>query len=99
MVDIRDVARLHVIGLLSPQVHNERLFAWSEPFNWSDIIALLQKLRPENSKLPTPPEKEGRDLSDVGVPRARAKELLQSFFGVEGFKSIEQSIKEGLGNV
>jgi nucleoside-diphosphate-sugar epimerase len=33
-VDVQDVGRLHVAALTNPDVNNERIFAFAEPFNW-----------------------------------------------------------------
>ncbi|KAJ9608479.1 hypothetical protein H2200_007467 [Cladophialophora chaetospira] len=97
-IDVHDDARLHVAALLNPAVQNERLAAFAEPFNWTDIIGILSKLRPENKQLPKAPENEGRDISDVqGIKRA--EELIKSFFGVPGFTKLEDSIKAGIRNV
>lgn len=33
-VDVQDNACLHVAAMTNPEVNNERLFAFTEPFNW-----------------------------------------------------------------
>jgi hypothetical protein len=86
-----------VAALLDPSVNNERLYAFAGEFNWTDIINILKQLRPDNKNIPAPPENEGRDLSDV--KNQRAKEIMEKFFGVKGWVSLEESIKNGIAGV
>jgi len=97
-VNVRDTARLHVAALLDPQVESERLFGFAAPYNWTDVVDILHKLRPENTKIPKAPENEARDLSDI-KPSKRAEQLIQSFFGVPGWTSLEDSIAEGIADM
>lgn len=94
-VNVEDVARIHAIALLDPEVKSERLFAFASPFQWTEIVRLMRKYRPDNEKIPSPPENEGHDLSVV-PPAKRAEELLKEWFGQPGWVSLEQSIKDGL---
>ncbi len=98
-VNVRDIARVHIAALLDPTVQNERLFAFAEPFNWTDVIAIFKKLRPENTKIPQAPENEGRDLSNVWKPSKRAEELIRSFFGVKGWVPLEVALEEGIADL
>jgi hypothetical protein len=98
-VDVRDTARLHVAALLDPTVQSERLFAFAGPYNWNDVIDILKRLRPDNNKIPTAPEGEGRDLSDVYKPSKRAEQLIRSFFGIKGWNSLEDSLAAGIADL
>ncbi|RFU35043.1 hypothetical protein B7463_g1306, partial [Scytalidium lignicola] len=93
-VNVRDDARLHVAALLDPKVQSQRLFAFAEPQNWTDVLRILRKLRPENTLIPSDPENEGRDLSEV-PPSKKAEQLLKSFFG-KGWTGLEESIADGI---
>jgi hypothetical protein len=97
-IDVHDDARVHVAALLDPTVQNERLFAFAQAFNWTDIIGILTKLRPDNQRIPQPQPNEGRDLSDV-KGRKRAEDLIKSFFGVSGWTSLEDSIAAGIADL
>jgi hypothetical protein len=97
-VDVEDTARLHVIALLSPNVISERLFAFSAPFNWTGIVEILRKLRPENTKIPEPPLNEGMDFSVIH-PASRAEQLLREFFGRKGWTTLEVSISNGISDL
>ncbi|KAJ5879023.1 hypothetical protein N7455_002488 [Penicillium solitum] len=94
-VDVTDAARLHIIALLSPSVNSERIFAFADTHNWTDVIKILRKLRMDNLLIPPEPENEARDLSDA-VPSRRAKQLLKSYFNRSGWVSLEESIAEGI---
>ncbi|KUL89450.1 hypothetical protein ZTR_04495 [Talaromyces verruculosus] len=94
-VNVEDVARIHAIALLDPEVKSERLFAFASHFQWTEIVRLMRKYRPDNENIPNPPENEGHDLSVV-PPAKRAEELLKEWFGQPGWVSLEQSIKDGL---
>ncbi len=57
-VNVGDIARIHAIALLDPNVQSERLFAFAAPFTWTGVIDILRKLRPSNKSLVNPPEDE-----------------------------------------
>lgn len=90
MVDVKDTARLHVSGLIDPDVENERILAFAYPYNWNDILASLRKLYPDKTfseDIPNAP----RDLSTLD--NSRGAELLRAH-GRDGWTSLEESIKE-----
>lgn len=73
-VDVQDTARLHVAALTKPDIKNERMFTFSEPFNWkyvqhtliqisSDILKALQKLCPNQNFTDGFADNNVRDLS------------------------------------
>ena len=90
-VDVRDTARLHLIGLVSPDVESERIFAFAEPYNFHDIFTIIKELYPE-WKAPPDHSNNDRDLSIV-KGQARALALLQTL-GRDGFIGLRQSIKD-----
>lgn len=93
-VDVVDVARLHAIALLAPNVKSERIFAFAGPLNLTEVLSTLRELRPDH-KLPDPPADEGQDFTEI-VPAARAEKLLQDFFGQKGWTPYKQSIAAGI---
>lgn len=96
---MQDAARLHVIGLLDPDVQHERIFAFAGPFNWTDVIHIFRKLRPHLiDSIPDPPKNELRDLCEVKGSR-RAEQLLKKWFDGQGFKSMEECLAEGIGDI
>lgn len=97
-VDVEDVARLFTISLLDSAVSSERIFAFGESKNWTDIINILRELQPKNSLIPAPSDKEGRDLAQI-LPRQRAIKLLQTFYGQTEMTSIATSIAKGIMEV
>lgn len=91
-IDVEDTGKLHAIALLDPEVKSERIFGFASVYTWTEIIGMIQKLRP-NAQLPSPPENEARDISTI-IPAKRAEELLQKFYG-KGWTSLEDSIAAG----
>lgn len=94
-MDVGDVARLHAVALLDPDVKSERIFAFAAPWTWTEIIGIFRKLRPSNNKIPDPPANELADLSKI-VPAKKAEQLLKSFFGRPGWVGLEESLKAGI---
>lgn len=93
MVDVKDVGRLHVAALVEPDVQNERLFAFSQPYSYNEVMSVLRKLGPGRN-IPKNIDDESRDLSIIDTKRSI--ELLQRM-GRPGFTSMEESIKENVG--
>ncbi|TKA65606.1 hypothetical protein B0A55_09897 [Friedmanniomyces simplex] len=93
-VNVADDARLHVAALIDPACNGKRIFAFAQPFNWNDILAILRKLRPDKEF------REdvdcGRDLSEV--PNQEAEELLRKHYG-HGWTSLEESIRENVATL
>ena len=87
-VDVRDTARLHVIGLIDPSCNGERIFAFAQPYNWGDVLAIFRQENPGKT-FPEAPENEGRDLSQI--PSEDAEALLRKHYG-KGWTNLEESI-------
>lgn len=90
MVNVKDTARLQVAGLIDPDVENERILGFAEPFNWNDILACLRKIYPEK-KFPEDIKDEPRDLSKPENSRGAA--LLKAF-GRPRWTSLEESVRD-----
>jgi hypothetical protein len=91
---VRDTARLHIAALLDPAIKDERIFGFVNEFNWTDVVGLLRKLRPNNKSIPDPPSDEWRDKTVV-KPKARAEEILRSFWNLDWTK-LETSLKDAI---
>lgn len=74
-VDVQDTAMLHYVALANPKVQNERLFAFTAPFNFNDILATLRELYPDGEFAQDLPSLE-KDLSVI-EPARRAEQLLK----------------------
>lgn len=94
-VDVRDTARLHVIGLIDPSCANERLFAFAETYTWNQIFAIMRKQFPDRKIQDDWPKAEP-DLSVI--PNEDAIALLQKHYG-HGFVSLEDSIAANLASI
>lgn len=84
-------------GLLDASVKDQRIFGLVQEFNWTDVLAIIHKLRPE-LQLPKAPENEGRDLTEV-LPKDKAEKLLKDFYGQPGWTSLEDSLKAGIADL
>jgi len=94
-IDVEDVARLCLIGLLDETVKYKRIFAFVEKTNWTDTVTMLRELRPSNKRIPDPPKNELRDCTEV-LPRGRGEALLREFYGLSGFTSVKNSLEKGV---
>ncbi|KAF2092128.1 aldehyde reductase [Saccharata proteae CBS 121410] len=93
-VDVEDSALLHVAAVLRPDVKNERLFAFGEPYSVSSILAAFRKMFPDHKFAEDVPG-EGRDISKI-VPRERANTILKEMGKKEGFSSLEEGLKKNV---
>lgn len=92
MIDVIDSARLHVVGLLHPEVKSERIWGYAHKYTRTSLLETLKQLKP-NNRWPKAPENEGTENNEV-PGSVRAEKLLQEFFGVKGWKTPEESLKE-----
>lgn len=90
MINVKDTARLHVAALLDPEVENERILAFAQPYNWNGFLAVLRKIYPDE-KFPTDIDNEPLDLSKLDNSRGAA--LLKAF-GRPGFTGLEESVRD-----
>jgi nucleoside-diphosphate-sugar epimerase len=93
-VDVADNAKLHVAALIDPACDGQRIYAFAQPYNWNDILAIFRKLKPSESFLED--REQGRNLSEV--PNDVAEELLKKHYG-HGWTSLEESIRQNVGSV
>ncbi|OAX81997.1 hypothetical protein ACJ72_03657 [Emergomyces africanus] len=89
-VNVRDNALVHVAALIYADVRGERLFAFAQPYNWNDILAVMRKLYPDREFIDDLPDL-GRDLSKVSSQGA--EDLLRRISG-RAWIDFEQTIKE-----
>jgi hypothetical protein len=88
-VDVEDVGILHLIALANPEVTNERIFGYAEPFDFNQMLAIFRKNFPDRKFHEDFPG-IGKDISTI-APRERAIALLKEF-GRDGFRSFEESL-------
>lgn len=89
-VDVADNARIHVAALIDPSCNGQRIFAFAQTFNWSEVLDGLRKGYP-NKHFIDGIEGEGHDLSEM--PNSDAEELLRKHFG-KGWTTLDESLKE-----
>ena len=89
-VDTQDVARLHLAALIDPNVENERVLAYQEPYNWNQLLSIFRKEYP-NRKFIDDLADQGVDLSTVS--NERSVEILKRFGKKDGFTPLEESLR------
>ena len=91
-MDVRDLARLHVLGLTSRALSSPgaRVWAVSEPFTPNDWLRILRNIYPER-KWKKDYENPARNLTEIDNKRGAAL-LGGSWIG------LEESIRDTLQN-
>lgn len=95
-VDVPDTARLHVAALNQPGVESERIFAFVQPFNWNDVLAILRELRPDH-KWPEDIKDLGRYLSRVSTEQE--EEMLRRRMGRKGWVELRESLESAVADL
>lgn len=90
---MEDVARLHIAALLDPNIQSERIFGTAAKFRWTDVIAIMRRLRPNNPNIPDAP-------NDIQCPfdyalAPRAEQILLGFSG-SSWVSLEDSLEQSI---
>jgi hypothetical protein len=68
-------------------------FAFADPYNWNDILAITYELRPDQTFWTTSATYP-RDLSSVG--NDLGEELLKWLWNHDGYTSLKESVKQNL---
>jgi len=90
-VDVRDVARLHLAGLLGPDLKSERIFGYCGLQDDALLVDTFKKLFPDREFVHgSQTAGENRSIID-GSPRA---EVLLKWLGRSGWSTLEDSLKD-----
>lgn len=95
--NVHDVAVIHVAAILDPDVKYERIFAWSIPFNWNDVLTIMRKLRPGHKFVDDLPDME--KLSITVNDHGSALMLLKKWTGQDGWTPLEKGIQDNLAGL
>ncbi|TDZ13591.1 Aldehyde reductase 2 [Colletotrichum spinosum] len=87
--DVEDVALLHVAATILHDVRGERLCAFSEPFHWDKVLAILRKQSPDHE---FPADFVSRECKNRIMTKPRAEEVLK-IMGRERLTSLEESLR------
>ncbi|KAK4458667.1 hypothetical protein QBC42DRAFT_20457 [Cladorrhinum samala] len=91
--DCRDTARLYVALLATkPVVDRERVYAFSDRYSFFHVAEILKRLYPERADKMARPTNFGVDQTTV--PRQRGAELLARLGQKDGWRSLEESVRE-----
>jgi len=91
-IDVRDTGRLHVAAAKYPDVENQRLFGWVEPYNWNKVLAVLREIRPRH-QFPEDVPGLGEDMSKVST--VKEEELLHRM-GRSGWTKLPEILEDSL---
>ena len=75
---------------IDASLSNKRIFAFADPYHWSDILATIRELRPgrifpdDFRGLPRDPSTLDNDLGE---------EFLKKWWNQDGYTSLEESVK------
>ncbi|KAF9873928.1 aldehyde reductase [Colletotrichum karsti] len=89
-IDVQDDGLLHVAAAVLPDVKQERIFGFAQPFNYDQILDILREQNPGRT---FHENYSGDEYPFVIKPRDRAEELLRRF-GRLGWTSLEDSIRK-----
>ena len=92
-VDVKDIALLHVVSVLDPDLSNIRLQAWGHRGNWNDVLAILRRLRPNREFIPDLPPSPYGDLS---TDPSQSLTLLKKWGGQDGWKPLEETVADNI---
>ena len=93
MVDVKDIALLHVAAVLDPAIANARLQAWGPARNWNDVLAIMRNLRPQHRFIPDLPHARYLGAStDTSEPFA----LLKKWGNQNGWRPLEETLGDNL---
>lgn len=86
---------MHIAAALDPDVSNRRIHAWSTPFNWNDVLAIIRDLYPEKTII--------EDLPNMGkfmgtVDDSLGLELMKRWGSQDGWTSLEEGIRQTVEN-
>lgn len=90
-MNVVDVAKLHVSALMDADIVNERIFAFSQPFQFNDILAIARKMKPDDVWPDDIPSDGGNKMKVV--ERSRAEEILRKHYGHD-FVGLEESLRD-----
>ncbi|KAH7084154.1 NAD dependent epimerase/dehydratase [Paraphoma chrysanthemicola] len=90
-VNSQDVGRFHLLGLIHPDIKNERVYPWAEQINVNDILAAFRKLFPHKEFSQDVPGLRKSKWTIEG--RAKAEKLLRDL-GRPGFVSFDESMRQ-----
>ena len=96
IVDVKDVALLHVAAMLDPKVKGARLHAWGHHNSWNDVLAILRKLYPQRKLIDDLPDEVGTSpTTDFSQPLA----LLKKWGNQDGWTALEETVTENMRKI
>ncbi|TVY86314.1 NAD-dependent epimerase/dehydratase, partial [Lachnellula willkommii] len=92
-VDVKDVALLHVAAVLDPEVNNARLHIWGQHTSWTNIAAIMRKLRPQQKSIPQFPTPKTITIS---TDQSETLALVKNWGSHGGWRPLEETVADNL---
>ena len=92
-INVTDVARLHVAGLVRDDVKDERVLGFTQVFTWREVLDLIKKIESNAPEIKDADPKWLDDKDQTKVNTKRMKEIL----GADHIADLELTIKQALG--
>lgn len=96
IVDIKDVALLHVAAIIDPEVNNARLQAWGHHSSWNDALAIMRKQCPRRKFIANLPD--GLAIS-ISTDFSQPLTLLQKWGNQDGWTPFEKTVTEDVKKI
>jgi len=87
-VDVRDVAKIHYLGLVNDSMVGKRWWAVSEPFGWNKIYGILRKHSPGAN---IPDDYEGGETDRQLIDNSASTAILGGWIPLQ--KSIVDTVE------
>jgi hypothetical protein len=82
-----------VAAATDSSIKNERIFAFSAPYTWNQVLDICRRVRPD-ANVPSNLDNDDKDVSTVDNELAR--HILTERFGQDGFLSLERGVTDAL---
>ncbi|KUJ19434.1 NAD(P)-binding protein [Mollisia scopiformis] len=93
VVDVKDIALVHVAAVLDPEVKNARLQVWGRHASWNDLLAILRKLRPQHQFVVDFPDAPYLGLS---TDETKVIALLKKWGNQDGWRPLRETLAENI---
>lgn len=93
VVDVKDIALLHVATVLDSAINNARLQAWGSACNWNDLLAIMRNVRPQHRFIPDFPH--ARYLGG-STDTSESFALLKKWGNLDGWRPLKETIGDNL---
>lgn len=96
-VAVKDTAKMHAAVVTDLAYNGERLFAFTSPFNWNDVLDIMRKYAPADKTKDLPEKIDPEDARDLStVDNASSLKLLKERYGQDKFITFDEAMQENI---